>query len=93
VLEAISDGAWEINGLSNRELRKRLFPPALDQKEERRLAAKTTRLLALLRAHGLIKKVSAKTHRYRLSDHGRQITAAMHTARGTSFATLEKLAA
>jgi hypothetical protein len=93
VLEAISDGAWEINGLSNRELRKRLFPPALDQKEERRLAAKTTRLLALLRAHGLIKKVSAKTHRYRLSDRGRQITAAMHTARGTSFATLEKLAA
>jgi hypothetical protein len=94
VLEAISDGAWEINGFSNRELRELLFSPAPgDPNQERRLSAKTTRLLALLRAHGLIKKLSAKTHRYRLTARGRQITAAIHTARQTSPAALQKLAA
>ena len=45
----------------------------------RRQGAQVTRLLALLRAHGLIVKVQ-KTHRYQLSALGRRVTTALLAA-------------
>jgi|GEM_PF-5415191 len=46
----------------------------------------------LLRAHGLIKKVTG-THRYHLTDKGRTIVTALITARNASTESLTKLAA
>ena len=72
LLEAVSRGGFMIDGFSNRQIRAILFPNA-EQKEaaaQKRLSAKVTRLLRLLRAHGLIAKVP-KTLRYQVTEKGR----------------------
>jgi len=92
LLEIINRGEWTINGFRNRDIRARLYPgtfPVLRQKQH---AAKVTRLLSLLRAHGLIKKISG-THRYLLTQNGRRIITAVLAARQASVDQLVKLAA
>jgi hypothetical protein len=51
-----------------------------------------TRLLALLRAHGLIRKVTG-THRYIITAKGRQRTTTLLAAQQASVEQLIKLAA
>lgn len=80
LLEAISVGSDAISGFRNRDVRVRLYGESGTEAEQQRQGAKVTRLLRLLRDHGLIAKVP-KTHRYHLSDHGRQCVAALLTAR------------
>jgi len=64
LLQAISDPRWMINGLRNRDLVAALYPKATeDAVEKRRRAARVTRLIRILRGHGLLRKVP-KTHRY-----------------------------
>jgi hypothetical protein len=67
LLVAISDPRWLLNGLRNRDLVAALYPtePA-DAQERRRRSARVTRLLRMLRAHGLLEKISG-SHRYQLS--------------------------
>jgi hypothetical protein len=89
LLRTIADGDYLINGFRNRDLRRSLFGPCDDAKECRRQAAKITRLLALVRAHGLIMKVQ-KTHRYQLTANGRRIVTALLAAHTTK---VEQLAA
>ena len=92
LLEAISAGQWTINGLRNRDLREALFGTGATAAETKRLAARTTRLLALLRAHGILQKISA-THRYQVTEKGRQIITALQAAKRASIDALTKLAA
>ena len=92
LLEAVGAGEWTINGFRNRDLRAALFGAGKTATEAKRLAARTTRLLALLRAHGIIQKV-AKTHRYQVSAKGRQIITALQAARRASIEELSKMAA
>ena len=93
LLEAISRGEFNINGFRNRDLRQLLFDDASASKQrQRRHAAAVTRKLALLRAHGLIRKVP-RTHRYQLTDKGRIITSALSAARDANTEMLTKLAA
>jgi predicted transcriptional regulator len=73
-------------------LRPRLFPGRHSAQEEQRLAARVSRLLRLLRAHGLIKKLG-KTHRYQVTKRGREIIAALQTARRTKLDALLEIAA
>jgi hypothetical protein len=79
LLEAISHGEDAINGFRNRDIRQRLYgdAPAAERKAQ---SAKVTRMLRMLRGHGLIAKVP-KTHRYQLTDHGRRCVSALITAR------------
>ncbi|MDR1282353.1 MAG: hypothetical protein LBK99_16245, partial [Opitutaceae bacterium] len=51
-----------------------------------------TRQLALLRAHGLLKKVSG-THRWLLTDYGRRIVTAFLVAHQADVDQLSKMAA
>jgi predicted transcriptional regulator len=51
-----------------------------------------TRKLALLRAHGLLKKVSG-THRYQVTEKGRRLITALLTARQADVEQLTQLAA
>jgi hypothetical protein len=81
LLQAINRGEFLINGFRNRDLRAVLFSDATagTPEEARSQAAKVTRMLRLLRAHGIIAKVP-KTHRYRVSTEGRRKVAALLAA-------------
>jgi hypothetical protein len=79
------------NGLRNRDMR-RLLHPAAGPDELRRVGAAVTRLLRLLRAHGLIHKVP-KTHRYMVSESGRVTITALLAARDASTTQLTAMAA
>lgn len=92
LLEAISRGEFTLNGLRNRDLRKLLYPGCHQIKERRRQSAALTRKLALLRSHGLIRKVSG-THRYILTQNGRRIVTALLAARRADVNQLTRLAA
>jgi hypothetical protein len=92
LLEAISRGEFTIQGLRNRDLQRLLYPAQADPAQKCRRSAAITRRLALLRAHGLIKKVSA-THRYILTQSGRRIITALLTARRADVDQLTRIAA
>ena len=93
LLEAINHGEFLINGFRNRDLRGLLFSDAASAtpEEAKRQAAKVTRLLGLLRAHGVIAKVS-KTHRYQVSPGGRNKVTALLAARQADTEQLLKAA-
>ncbi|MGD0949497.1 MAG: hypothetical protein ABSA52_18980 [Candidatus Binatia bacterium] len=92
LLEAISRGEFVIAGFRNRDLRQRLYAPPKTDADARRLSGKVSRLLRLLRAHGIIRKIS-KTHRYQLTEHGRLLTAAVRATRDASIKQLLRDAA
>lgn len=94
LLDAVSGGAFFINGFRNRDLRDILFPPdELDDKlKTRRKSAVVTRKIRLLRGHGLVRKIP-KTHRYLLTEKGREVISAFQTARNADVNSLIKLAA
>lgn len=81
LLQAVSRGEFLIAGFRNRDLRAVLFGQSAASAEEgRRQSGNVTRLLRLLRAHGLILKI-AKTHRYQMTDKGRNTLSAVLAAR------------
>ena len=71
LLIAISDPKWLVHGLRNRDLVAALYPTATEDSLERRhRSARVTRLLRLLRGHGLLEKIPG-THRYQVGAHAR----------------------
>ena len=93
LLDAISRGEFTINGLRNRDLQALLWTTkASSEAEARKRSARVSRLIRMLRAHGLLKKVP-HTHRYQVTDHGRKALTAIATARRATVAELSKLAA
>ena len=89
---AVGRGEFLINGFRNRDLQGLLFAaPAADAAEQRRRSGQITRKLRMLRAHGLIHKVP-HTHRYLVSEKGRQIIAAISAAREADIEKLAKAA-
>ena len=92
LLEIVARGEWTVQGFRNRDLRAALFPATTDVSERRRLAGRVTRLIALLRAHKLVRKVRG-THRYIVTPNGRQIITALLAARKSSVQQLLKIAA
>ena len=92
LLDTISRGEFMENGFRNRDIRSLLSPGELTKEESRLRSAAVTRKFQLLRAHGLIKKVTG-THRYQVTDKGRNIVIALITARRASTESLTKLAA
>ena len=93
LLQAISRGEFTLNGVRNRDLQRLCFPqaPATPQDAHRR-SAWASRKLRLLRAHGLIYKVTG-THRYHLTKAGRIATTAILTALRSSVRQLTAAAA
>ena len=92
LLAAVSRGEYTINGRRNRDVRRQLWAKVGTDKEERRRAAAVTRQLRLLRAHGLLRKVSG-THRYVVTEGGRKIITALLAARQADVEQLTALAA
>ena len=92
LLEIVNRGDWTLKGFRNRDLRPLLFGAAKNKQDQRRQAAKVTRRLALLHAHGLISKVS-RTHRWLVTAKGRRILTALLAARRATTEQLIALAA
>jgi hypothetical protein len=93
LLRAISDPRWMVAGIRNRDLVAILYPATTsDAKEKRRRSSRVTRLLRLLRGHGLLQKVP-KTHRYQVSEKARTTMAALFAAGDANPAELVAKAA
>lgn len=92
LLEAVSRGEFLINGFRNRDLRKILFGTDASAESARSQMAKVTRMVRMLRAHGLVQKI-AKTHRYTVSAKGTEIITAVLAARRASTDQLLSTAA
>ena len=92
LLATVIRGEFAINGFRNRDLRPFLFTDAGTAPDElKRQGAKITRLLRLLRAHGLVQKVP-KTHRYTLTKKGHQSIASIQIAKRANAEQLSKMA-
>jgi hypothetical protein len=93
LLDATSQGEFAPAGFRNRDLRGLLYrlPAQATPRDHRRLSAKVSRQLRLLRAHGAIKRIP-KTHRYRLTSRGLLLTAALQATRRANIKDLLKAA-
>jgi len=74
LIEFLAQGQWEINGFRNKDLTAFIFDSSETHRTAKQKSSRSTRLIRMLRAHGLIKKVP-RTHRYMLTDKGYSITA------------------
>jgi hypothetical protein len=92
LFEVISRGEFATAGFRNRDLRTHLYPQPKTDIDQRRLSAKVSRQLRLLRAHRVIRKVP-NTHRYHLTERGRLLTAAVRATRDASIEQLLRVAA
>jgi hypothetical protein len=92
LLTIVNRGEFALNGFRNRDVRARLYNATEDRRRERQQMAAVGRRLRLLRAHGLIAKVS-KTHRYVVTEKGRRVITALLAARQASTEKLTALAA
>jgi hypothetical protein len=93
LLTVVSKPEFGIAGLRNQDLRAALYQgePA-DNQERRRRSSAISRKLSLLRAHGILEKVS-KSHRYRVTSSGRQALTALLAAANATTNELTRLAA
>lgn len=92
LLAAVNRAEWALKGFRNREIRLLLFGSTNDKKQQRSEAAKVSRRLALLHAHGLLVQVS-HTYRWQLTSKGRRILSALLAARQADTDKLITLAA
>jgi hypothetical protein len=90
LLQAINRGEFAINGFRNRDLQP-LIASRSRHTTPRQHAARITRLLRLLRAHRLIRKVP-KTHRYVLTAKGRLTITTILAAQQANTQKLAQLA-
>jgi hypothetical protein len=93
LLDVLAEPARAVDGIRNQNLRDRLrTDPRGRGRSDRQLTGMATRMLRLLRAHGLIKKQS-KSHRYHLTAAGVLAVTAVKSALAASTDKLIKLAA
>jgi hypothetical protein len=93
LLEIVSRGEFMIRGICNRDVRDALFPsPAPNAQEAKRRSALISRKLRLLRAHGILHKVSGR-NLHQVSGTGRTILTTFMIAREASAKQLMKKAA
>lgn len=92
LLQKVNCLDYAIAGFHNCDIRKALYPPTADPKLQRKQAAAISRKLALLRAHGLIRRVPRR-HLYHVTVKGRRVITALLSARNASIEELTKMAA
>lgn len=93
LLKTISQGEFLITGVRNRDIVSVLFPKSVQSPDERKRArAAVSYRLRILRAHGIIAKIS-NTHRYLITAKGRTAIAAILSAQQATIEQLTKMAA
>ena len=92
-LRALSDAAFDINGVTNKQLREKLAVTSWGAgRSDKQLSAKVSRLLRLLRDHGIIRKNPIRRS-YHLTQRGRQIIIAVCAMLSASTKKLMEIAA
>lgn len=92
LLEFVGRGDHLIMGFRNRDMRQHLYGDrSADAAIHRRQSGRVSRLLLLLRAHGLIHKIP-KTNRYQVTTRGREQIAAIQAARAAGVGKLMQTA-
>lgn len=86
LFKAILNGRFLLHGFKNKDIRNLILGENQDSNRYRG-SARITRHLRLLRAHGLIQKVS-RTRLYRITSKGHQVMATAMTFRETDLALL-----
>jgi hypothetical protein len=89
LLRILANGDYFIKGFRNADVREALYGKTEDASQRRRQSAAMTRLLSLLRCHGLIVKVN-QSHRYHLSASGRRTVTALLKAHECDVSHLDK---
>lgn len=85
---AINNGDFLLRGFRNGEIVDALYSSRrVDEKEKRRRRSRVSRLLRILRAHGMIRKLP-KQNRYQVTTKGRRVVTAVLAARETPVAAL-----
>lgn len=93
LLQVISDPAYRVSGVTNKMLRERFkHSPWASNRTDKQISARISRLLRLLRDHGIIRKLPNQ-NRYQLSDKGAKLTTALNAALAASIEQLMKMAA
>jgi hypothetical protein len=93
LLHIISQGEFILNGFRNRDILTQVSPKCLAcPYEKRRAMARVSRMLKVLRAHGLIRKVP-RSYRYNLTLKGRKITSAILQYQNITLQQLNKCVA
>ena len=88
LLEFVGRGEHVITGFRNRDVGRYLYGErSKDAAAHRRESGRVGRLLAVLRAHGVIQKVP-RTHRYQVTARGREQIAAILAARAAAVEEL-----
>lgn len=88
IFQLLLRGEYRIQGIRNQDLRLQLYPGIeLDSTAKRKASARVSRLLRLVRAHGLIFKVP-KTNYYRITKKGEEVMATSTKFRETDIALL-----
>lgn len=92
LLAAIAKPEFMLTGFRNRDLRPLLFGPTdVTPQTVRRQSAQITRMIRMLRAHRLIRKLP-KSHRYQLTETGRNTVTALTAAQLANVQRLTQLA-
>lgn len=92
LLETVSRGEFMLRGICNKDLQQTLFPqPAATASEAKRRSALISRKLRLLRAHGIVHKISGR-NLYQVGPAGRALLNAFLIARQASLKQLMKAA-
>lgn len=84
LIEAVARGEFMLSGFRNKDLVSYL---GLEQEDPKRASSRISRLLRILRAHHIIRKVQGQ-HRYRVTPKGRTIASALTSI---NIATLQQL--
>lgn len=93
LLRAISDPAFNAGAITNKALQEKLMGTDwANGLAGKKLSSKISRQIALLRSHGIIRKLP-KQHKYSLTDKGRKISSALNAVLSASTEDLVNLAA
>lgn len=94
LLRFLGQGQWAINGLRNRDLASWIEPKMeqLSDEQKKKLSSRVSRLLGILRCHGLIRKVP-KSHRYQITQKGHELAVLIASVSSVQAEQLIQLAA
>ncbi len=90
LLKAVNRGEFALAGFRNADLQAFLYDkPAKDAEERRRRSAHVTRLIRILRAHHLLRKMP-RAWRYKVTPEGREIIASLLAAQEVTLQQIRK---
>jgi len=94
LLAFLGRGEWGIQGFRNRDVRDLLLPAPEPENpaDARRMSGRATRIIRLLRAHGLVKKIP-RQHRYMPTRKGKDLATAILAAGLVEVEKLTEMAA